>query len=79
MTEYRDKSSVCSCCGGDIPAGKIRWSKTGECPGSVNADDGTCGAIEEILPPSKLGLDEQIDESREGDRKAIEELRRQKQ
>lgn len=50
--EYREKTSTCGCCGGEIPAGKIRWSKSGECPGHIRTD-GKCGAIEDILQPSK--------------------------
>ena len=59
MVEYRDYHSTCGCCGGDIPAGKIRWTRTGECPGHVNAGTTLCGAIVEMLPPSKAWLKRQ--------------------
>lgn len=50
-TEYREKSSTCSCCGGHIPAGKIRWVRGGECPGHITRG-GNCGAIDAILRPA---------------------------
>ena len=51
--EYRNKPSYCGCCGGRIPAGKIRWTRSGECPGHINPDGGLCGAIVETLTPSR--------------------------
>lgn len=54
MIEYRNHSTRCSCCNGLIPAGKIRWTKTGECPGHVNGN--LCGAIVAELQPSKAWL-----------------------
>lgn len=59
MIEYRDESTTCACCGGRIPAGKIRWTRTGHCPGHINPDGNLCGAIEEMLPPSKKWKAEQ--------------------
>lgn len=56
MIEYRDESSACQCCGGNIPAGKIRWTHSGECPGHLNGN--LCGAIIELLQPSKKWLRE---------------------
>ena len=57
MIEYRESESVCSCCGGRIPAGKIRWTRSGECPGHVSRD-ALCGAIADLLQPSKRWLKE---------------------
>ncbi len=57
MIQYRDRSSICGCCGGRIPAGKILWTRSGVCPGNVNGD--LCGSIVEILPPSKKWLRKQ--------------------